>query len=223
MKPQVYFTFDGSKTTCYEKSNGKVLRQGVATCSLKDTFDRDIGLKLAFARMLGSARKVKRRANVGEYVRFEGDDTSLRTAGAIFMCLKPGALGQRTYERGDFEHGSPVWACGNYTVLENYKPEPEPPKWSWEGFMKGKYMIECRTPEEKAQLLIALHGKKFRRYNGSSLLTAIDSDYTHVFWDGEKLHECYEQYRDIDKYTVFPYSIDMLATIDFIDLLTEGA
>ena len=119
-----------NKVVALDKSTGE---KAEANCNPADEFDFRTGAKLAFNRLMGEdvkldngVREVKRKANVGEYVKVV----------CAMPCLIP-------YKNGDIFKVNCVTTSGcickkseenvglwhsEYVVLENYKPEKEPEK-----------------------------------------------------------------------------------------------
>lgn len=119
-----------NKVVALDKSTGE---KAEAKCNPADEFDFRTGAKLAFNRLMGEdvkldngVREVKRKANVGEYVKVV----------CAMPCLIP-------YKNGDIFKVNCVTTSGcickkseenvglwhsEYVVLENYKPEKEPEK-----------------------------------------------------------------------------------------------
>lgn len=115
-----------------DKRTGK---KAIAKCSPEDTFDFNIGAKLAFERLIGEnkVREVKRRAKKGEYVKiidefisygnYENGDI-LKIVDDEEKCVRYGAdLGGVLYD-------------SEYVVLEGYKPK-EPHKFKVGDIVKG--------------------------------------------------------------------------------------
>ena len=120
----------GDEVIAHNKANDK---KGIAKCSKEDTFDFEVGAKLAFERLMGTeVKEVRRLANVGEYIKIvkasspygyyrNGDiikvtQSDLNNVMGLNLRTNKGTILIWNYE---------------YVVLENYKPtEPikEPKK-----------------------------------------------------------------------------------------------
>ena len=115
-----------NKVVALDKSTGK---KAEAKCNPADEFDFRTGAKLAFNRLMGEdvkpdngVREVKRKANVGEYIKIVDAKPWMipYKNGDIFKVIstsKPGVVIEKD--------GKPVTAAWHreYVVLENYKPE----------------------------------------------------------------------------------------------------
>ena len=115
-----------NKVIALDKSTGE---KAEAKCNPADEFDFRTGAKLAFNRLMGEdvkpdngVREVKRKANVGEYVKIVDAKPWMipYKNGDIFKVIstsKPGVVIEKD--------GKPVTAAWHkeYVVLENYKPE----------------------------------------------------------------------------------------------------
>ena len=114
-----------NKVIALDKSTGE---KAEAKCNPADEFDFRTGAKLAFNRLMGEdvkpdngVREVKRKANVGEYVKVVNEKS-------IFNAYKNGEIFKVTYvtKSGcvckNSEKQCGLWHI-EYVVLENYKPE----------------------------------------------------------------------------------------------------
>lgn len=114
-----------NKVIALDKSTGE---KAEAKCNPADEFDFRTGAKLAFNRLMGEdvkldngVREVKRKANVGEYVKVVNEKS-------VFNTYKNGEIFKVTYvtKSGCICKNSEK-QCGlwheEYVVLENYKPE----------------------------------------------------------------------------------------------------
>lgn len=119
-----------NKVIALDKSTGE---KAEAKCNPADEFDFRTGAKLAFNRLMGEdvkldngVREVKRKANVGEYVKVVNEKS-------VFNTYKNGEIFKVTYvtKSGCICKNSEK-QCGlwheEYVVLENYKLEKEPEK-----------------------------------------------------------------------------------------------
>lgn len=114
-----------NKVIALDKSNGE---KAEAKCNPADEFDFRTGAKLAFNRLMGEdvkldngVREVKRKANVGEYVKVVNEKS-------VFNTYKNGEIFKVTYvTRSGCICKNSEKKCGlwheEYVVLENYKPE----------------------------------------------------------------------------------------------------
>lgn len=114
-----------NKVVALDKSTGE---KAEAKCNPADEFDFRTGAKLAFNRLMGEdvkldngVREVKRKANVGEYVKVVNEKS-------VFNTYKNGEIFKVTYvTRSGCICKNSEKKCGlwheEYVVLENYKPE----------------------------------------------------------------------------------------------------
>lgn len=114
-----------NKVIALDKSTGE---KAEAKCNPADEFDFRTGAKLAFNRLMGEdvkldngVREVKRKANVGEYVKVVNEKS-------VFNTYKNGEIFKVTYvTRSGCICKNSEKKCGlwheEYVVLENYKPE----------------------------------------------------------------------------------------------------
>ena len=126
----IHIYTDGTTTTAILKGGKETIRTAQAKCSPDDTYDFNVGAKLAFDRLMGvEVREVKRRAKVGEWVKvinprnvpkdkgidaYKKDDILQIIKASYWVMFKNGiAENGKAYALNDDE----------YVVLENYKPE----------------------------------------------------------------------------------------------------
>ena len=125
----------GLETIALLKEGKKVIKQATAKCNPSDTYDFNIGAKLAFSRLVGgiyiggidmaidTIREVKRPAKVGEWIKIVDAD-------AWFDEYKNGDVFKVDELYTSREEGiitSPHHiAPREYVVLENYQPEAKP-------------------------------------------------------------------------------------------------
>jgi hypothetical protein len=113
----------------HNKATGK---KGIAKCNPEDTFDFNIGAKLAFERLICEVKEVKRHAKVGEYIKitkgymsggtYENGDVIKVTKFYDGNIKKPKGINLRTNEE------TVSIFSDEYVVLEGYKPTEEPKK-----------------------------------------------------------------------------------------------
>ena len=66
----IHIYSDGTTTTAILKDGKETIRTAQAKCSPDDTYDFNVGTKLAFDRLMeNEVKEVKRKANVGEWVK----------------------------------------------------------------------------------------------------------------------------------------------------------
>ena len=127
----------GLETIALLKEGKKVIKQATAKCNPSDTYDFNIGAKLAFSRLVGgiyiggvdmaidTIREVKRPAKVGEWIKVVNahDPFGCYSDGDIFKVLENGD----EWAQGAVIVGSaskiPYINSKEYVVLENYQPE----------------------------------------------------------------------------------------------------
>lgn len=114
-----------NKVIALDKSTGE---KAEAKCNPADEFDFRTGAKLAFNRLMGEdvkldngVREVKRKANVGEYVKVVNEKSAFNTYknGEIFKVTyvtRSGCICKNSEKKCGLWHEE-------YVVLENYKPE----------------------------------------------------------------------------------------------------
>ncbi|WP_310604826.1 hypothetical protein [Anaerosporobacter sp.] len=141
----IHITTDENKVIAVMKEGKQEVGRGVAVCNHSDEFDFKIGAKLALTRLFGedamesavsvepineylSFKKVKRRAESGEYVLIVNADfhRDCYKNGEIYRvkrCLREYAIitTEKTYvSRYTNEHESPLLPF-EYVVLEDYQ------------------------------------------------------------------------------------------------------
>lgn len=109
------------ETIALLKEGKKVIKQATAKCNPSDTFDFNIGAKLAFNRLMGEeVREVKRPAKVGEWISVTSGDGHRNGVGIFkvtgISCKPYGWV----YVNGQTCN---VIRLDQYIVLENYQPE----------------------------------------------------------------------------------------------------
>ena len=116
----------GLETIALLKEGKKVIKQATAKCNPSDTFDFNIGAKLAFNRLMGEeVREVKRPAKVGEWIKIVNaskDITNDYKNGDILLVVKSEFypfLGCAYYKNEQYKYANQ----DEYVVLENYQPE----------------------------------------------------------------------------------------------------
>ena len=121
----------GLETIALLKEGHKVIKQASAKCNPSDTYDFNIGAKLAFQRLMGEEvttgvepyREVKRPAEVGEWVKIIDAKPSVTTT----MDYKNGDILQIIHLDGSYRHygknSTDYLYDEEYVVLENYQPE----------------------------------------------------------------------------------------------------
>lgn len=133
----------GNEVIALDKRTGK---KAIAKCSPEDTFDFNIGAKLAFDRLMNGVKEVKRRAKKGEYVK-------IVDAFLPYGHYKNGDILQIV----DDTHGYAIYGHKpnealydeEYVVLEGYNPdkhgEPkEPRKFKVGDMVKGNSKSDSR-------------------------------------------------------------------------------
>lgn len=74
---KIVITTDGVETIARFYDGKKVIKSATAKCSPDDTFDFNIGAKIAFERLIGATesewRVVNRHPKVGDYIRLVGE------------------------------------------------------------------------------------------------------------------------------------------------------
>lgn len=115
----------GLETIALLKEGKKVIKQATAKCNPSDTFDFNIGAKLAFNRLMGEeVREVKRPAKVGEWIKVVKSNFALNSykVGDIYRALEVNKYNQ---VRINDKRTCYDWVSepSGYVVLENYQPE----------------------------------------------------------------------------------------------------
>lgn len=88
---KIVITTDGEITTAKLYENGKVVKTTEAKCCPEDTFDFNVGAKLAVERLTAPVEEwkvVKRPVKVGDYIRLIRKDYSFDTVGDILKVDK---------------------------------------------------------------------------------------------------------------------------------------
>ena len=159
----------GNKVIALDKSTGE---KAEAKCNPADEFDFRTGAKLAFNRLMSEdvktdngVREVKRKANVGEYVKVVNEKS-------IFNTYKNGEIFKVTYvtKSGcvckNSEKQCGLWHS-EYVVLENYKPEEKAQKGDDNEIHVGDMVevVDC--------------GYNYPTYNSWSGLSGYDKNYVN--------------------------------------------
>ena len=129
----IHIYTDGITTTAILKDGKKAIRTGQAKCSPDDTYDFNVGAKLAFDRLMeNEVKEVKRKAKVGEWVKIvstKGTEECYK-CGDVFkveeyayngIYIKTRNQSKNCSSNGKYNR-SYLWH-DEYVVLENYKPE----------------------------------------------------------------------------------------------------
>ena len=128
----------GQEVIALDKVTGK---KAVAKCSPEDTFDFNIGSKLAFERLLGveqpQYKEVNRKAKKGEYVKIVKPNctSGFYDKGSILKVIESCVFGVFCIGAGITSKNGYYVEDREYFVLEGYKPPKEEKK---EGFFNGK-------------------------------------------------------------------------------------
>lgn len=172
------------------KKNGKVsavlfngdtyVKHATAKCSPDDTYDFNIGAKLAFNRLMGIEDKpqeqplykeVKRHAIAGEYVKVVNAESVPCDNGK--PCYKNGDIIKivRSYDvytrfKDGFSDNGRAYALldSEYVVLENYNPNSSD-TFDWEKFKKGEIAVKCPTEELAINFLTECDKRKIKWVN----------------------------------------------------------
>lgn len=114
----------GLETIALLKEGKKVIKQASAKCNPSDTFDFNIGAKLAFNRLMGEeVREVKRPAKAGEWIKIiDGAGSALSKVGDLARVTRVwyGNNGVDYITDYGVETGG---LHKRYVVLENSQPE----------------------------------------------------------------------------------------------------
>lgn len=164
------------------KKNGKVsavlfngdtyIKHATAKCSPDDTYDFNIGAKLAFNRLMGIEDKpqeqplykeVKRHANVGEYIKIVdiGNHGPELSIGDIHKVI------ERDNTDNSVRTDKKNWLLDEgheYVVLENYNPNSAD-TFDWEKFKKGEIAVKCPTEELAINFLTECDKRKIKWVN----------------------------------------------------------
>lgn len=115
---------NGSETIALEKNTG---RKAVAKCSADDTYNFEIGAKLALERLFPeTVREVSRYAEVGEYIKITNPIGAIGEykKGDILRVKKAFPPTKDTIQYVKcYEHNHVIIRYDEYVVLENYQPE----------------------------------------------------------------------------------------------------
>ena len=123
----------GLETIALFKEGNKIIKQATAKCNPSDTYDFNIGARLAFSRLVGGIyiggvdmaidiiREVKRPAKVGEWIKVvnaDEDHCGYKNGDVLKVkTLYPG------YEEEGVVNNPYHIVSKEYVVLENYQPE----------------------------------------------------------------------------------------------------
>lgn len=122
----------GLETIALLKEGKKIIKQATAKCNPSDTYDFNIGAKLAFQRLMGEEvttgvmpyREVKRPAKVGEWIKVVKSNfvPNSYKVGDIYRALEVNKYNQvRINDKCTYYDW--VSELSGYVVLENYQPE----------------------------------------------------------------------------------------------------
>lgn len=118
---------NGAETIAFEKNTGK---KAVAKCHTDDTYNFEIGAKLALTRLFPEpVREVSRYAEVGEYIKIVNPVGAMGEykKGDIFRVKKAFPPTKDTIQYVKcYEHNHVIIRYEEYVVLENYQPEEKP-------------------------------------------------------------------------------------------------
>ena len=117
---------NGSETIALEKNTG---RKAVAKCSAEDTYNFEIGAKLALTRLFPEpVREVDRYAEVGEYIKITNPIGAIGKykKGDILRVKEAFPPTKGTIHYVKCYGANIVIRYDEYVVLENYKPEEKP-------------------------------------------------------------------------------------------------
>lgn len=145
----IHIYTDGTTTTAILKDGKKTVKTAQAKCPPDDTYDFNIGAKLAFGRLMEAENKavkeVKRKAKVGEWVKVVNainDVANKYKNGDILQIVSTEYLGLEHlayYENEVYTY----LLKSEYVVLENYTPEKPVEDKSLEVIIDGvKYVKE---------------------------------------------------------------------------------
>lgn len=151
-----------------------------AKCSPDDTYDFNIGAKLAFNRLMGiedkpqeqsKVKEVKRHAIAGEYVKVVNAESVPCDNGK--PCYKNGDIikivrsdDEYTRFKDGFSDNGRAYALldSEYVVLENYNPNSAD-TFDWEKFKKGEIAVKCPTEELAINFLTECDKRKIKWVN----------------------------------------------------------
>lgn len=117
---------NGSETIALEKNTG---RKAVAKCSAEDTYNFEIGAKLALTRLFPeTVREVKRYAEVGEYIKITDPIAAMGKykRGDVFRVTEAFPETEYAVQHVKCYEVSIIIRYDEYVVLENYQPEEKP-------------------------------------------------------------------------------------------------
>ena len=117
---------NGSETIALEKNTG---RKAVAKCHTDDTYNFEIGAKLALTRLFPEpVREVSRYAEVGEYIKITNPVGAMGEykKGDIFRVKKAFPATECVVQHVTCCENNEIIRYDEYVVLENYKPEDKP-------------------------------------------------------------------------------------------------
>ena len=117
---------NGAETIALEKNTG---RKAVAKCSAEDTYNFEIGAKLALTRLFPeTVREVKRYAEVGEFIKITNPIGAIGKykKGDILRVKEAFPPTKDTIQCVKCYGANIVIRYDEYVVLENYKPEEKP-------------------------------------------------------------------------------------------------
>ena len=117
---------NGAETIALEKNTG---RKAVAKCHADDTYNFEIGAKLALERLFPeTVREVKRYAEVGEYIKITNPIGAIGKykKGDILRVKEAFPPTKDTIQCVKCYGANIVIRYDEYVVLENYKPEEKP-------------------------------------------------------------------------------------------------
>ena len=176
-----------------------------------------------------TVREVERQANPGEWVKIINNDASSEYGDYLI-----GDIMQIVYD--NYGHGSAVIAkaikplsdkdiypeygenCtlllhSEYVVLENYQPLKKPalPRFTYEGFKRGDFVVHCPTEEEANTFCAYLHGKGDKWYNGDSYIWNTSWRYykEKTYYSGDGHFGRVEYYQRKNK-TIIPFNAEDL-------------
>ena len=128
---------NGAETIALEKNTG---RKAVAKCSAEDTYNFEIGAKLALTRLFPEpVREVKRYAEVGEYIKITNPIAAMGRykKGDIFRVKEAFPKTECEVQHVKCYGVNMIIRYDEYVVLENYQPEEKPLK-KQEQYYTGK-------------------------------------------------------------------------------------
>lgn len=117
---------NGAETIALEKNTG---RKAVAKCHTDDTYNFEIGAKLALTRLFPEpVREVSRYAEVGEYIKITDPIAAMGTykKGDIFRVKEAFPPIKDTVQCVKCYGVNIIVRYDEYVVLENYQPEDKP-------------------------------------------------------------------------------------------------